>query len=87
MKCDVWSFGVLVYTLFYSAIPWDNCNSQQMIINKAYSPIKFNPNIDVPPEVIELIQNTIKIKEEDRFDAAEVFKWCENIYAKYIGNT
>jgi hypothetical protein len=48
----VWSFGVLAFKLFYGTIPWTNCTSEQMIINKAYSPLQFNNNVNVPLEVI-----------------------------------
>ena len=85
-SCDYWSFGVLIYYLFYGEFPFGSFNSQpdkiyEEIMNKKlnineYKNIKNNKNhqyelINELKEVIELLLNK---NEEERMKNAEKIK-------------
>lgn len=76
-KCDVWSFGVLVFELLNGRTPWKANKEVALIeeINKIkYKPIKFDEEPRRSEKMKDLIRKMLVMDPEERIGWPEIFK-------------
>lgn len=69
-KCDIWSFGILLYELFSNKDPWSDSSNEEVILKLTAG--KTMPiDVDLPDIIRQLIDKCLKIR--DRLIGFEVF--------------
>ncbi|KAL4484341.1 hypothetical protein ABPG72_006452 [Tetrahymena utriculariae] len=72
-KCDVWSLGVMIYELLYGYPPWMDDTYQRLLNRILSQPLTFPENVQIIPELKELLRKMITIDEEQRISWDEIF--------------
>ena len=71
---DIWSFGVILYQFVSQCYPFQGESTPELIMKinfKPHSPIRETQKIDVPPEIIALIDKCLTKKPQERPSASE----------------
>ena len=77
-KVDIWSLGVILYEIIFNKKPFGHgCSSQKKlvkdkIIQNAYS-VEFPENPEISEKAKDFIQNCLKYKQSERYDAFQAF--------------
>ena len=77
-KVDIWSLGVILYEIIFNKKPFgQGCSSQKKlvkdkIIQNAYS-VEFPENPEISEKCKDFIQNCLKYKQSERYDAFQAF--------------
>ena len=77
-KVDIWSLGVILYEIIFNKKPFGHgCSSQKKlvkdkIIQNAYS-VEFPENPEISEKCKDFIQNCLKYKQSERYDAFQAF--------------
>ena len=77
-KVDIWSLGVILYEIIFNKKPFGHgCSSQRKlvkdkIIQNAYS-VEFPENPEISEKCKDFIQNCLKYKQSERYDAFQAF--------------
>ena len=77
-KVDIWSLGVILYEIIFNKKPFgQGCSSQRKlvkdkIIQNAYS-VEFPENPEISEKCKDFIQNCLKYKQSERYDAFQAF--------------
>ncbi|KAL4439378.1 hypothetical protein ABPG74_017041 [Tetrahymena malaccensis] len=72
-KCDVWSLGVMIYELLYGYPPWMDDTYQRLLNRILSQPLTFPENVQIIPELKELLRKMMTIDEEQRISWDEIF--------------
>ena len=78
-KCDVWSFGIMIYELLYGRKPWceDPINEYNFFKKAEKTPLTF-PNSPVISEKMKnLLKKMLVYDQKDRFSWEQVFENLE----------
>jgi len=79
-KCDVWSFGIMVYELLYGRTPWNGKNEKDLFknhINK--EPLSFPDKPKRSKEIKQLIARMLVIEVKDRCGWPDIFDYLEKM--------
>ncbi|CAK68388.1 unnamed protein product (macronuclear) [Paramecium tetraurelia] len=75
-KCDVWSFGLILYKMVYGFSPHQS-NTQISDVKRFHQDIKYNrvpfPENDMP-SVVTLIKQMLRYSEDDRISWVQIFQ-------------
>ena len=65
-KCDIWSIGIIMYTLYGGTNPFKGINDTEIIHNITHSSLEFNHFLwkTVPQSIIKLIRSLLSRKED-----------------------
>lgn len=83
-KCDIWSFGVTIYIMWFMVFPFsNNTDIQNMHYQDEDSAFENSQGFasghlkayrgDVPSSILTLFKNHIFVPEEKRFDSVQLF--------------
>ena len=76
-KCDIWSFGMMLFELLYGRFPWipkTECDHQFLEVQAKYNSIDFPKMPEISAKMQKLLTGMIVYKVEDRMDWKTVFK-------------
>ena len=74
-KCDVWSFGIMVFELLYGETPWNGKNEYDLFVNHILKEeLKFPSKPKRSKMIKELIQNMLVVEPKNRISWEELFE-------------
>lgn len=85
LKADVWSAGVVLYTLIFGQLPWTKINQAQLL-NQISRGEYFIP-MSVSNECTDIITKMMNINTDERLTIAQVLKhpWLQDVSSpKYL---
>lgn len=66
-KCDVWSMGIVIYEMWFEALPWKSQDVDSLFFQIMRNP---HPYLDrktkLPKMIMFLLKNTLQYLEKDR---------------------
>lgn len=73
-KCDVYSFGVILYELITGSEPWKSLNAMQVVYSVGYSnqQLPLPPGLDGP--VVDILKKCWALDQNERPSFAEILK-------------
>ncbi|EGR32514.1 protein kinase domain protein [Ichthyophthirius multifiliis] len=83
-KTDIWSLGILYYEILYKRTPWEGKNYFDLLQNILNRPLQFPDQPFISKNQQQIITKMLQIKEEDRINWIDLFKFFEEQNRKYI---
>ena len=72
-KCDIWSFGMMLYEMLYGKTPWTANSPYQLFQNIKKIPLDF-PSKPVRSQAIkDLLKQMLVVEDKDRISWPEIF--------------
>ncbi len=72
-KCDIWSFGMMLYEMLYGRTPWTANSPYQLFQNIKKIPLEF-PSKPVRSQAIkDLLKMMLVVEDKDRISWPEIF--------------
>lgn len=72
-KCDIWSFGMMLYEMLYGKTPWTANSPYQLFQNIKKIPLEF-PSKPVRSQAIkDLLKQMLVVEDKDRISWPEIF--------------
>jgi serine/threonine protein kinase len=78
-KSDVWSCGIVLYTMLVGRLPWTGHNEQQLLTQISKADIHIPDNLS--EDAISLIQGILTADVENRFTIPQILshKWLQGV--------
>lgn len=71
---DIFSIGVVLYTMIYGKLPYSGKGSIELVINMLNAPLTFPAYRTVSPPLQDLLQGMMHRESDKRYDAERVLK-------------
>lgn len=72
-KCDIWSFGMMLYEMLYGRTPWTANSPYQLFQNIKKIPLEFPSKPVRSQSIKDLLKQMLVVEDKDRISWPEIF--------------
>lgn len=72
-KCDIWSFGMMLYEMLYGRTPWTANSPYQLFQNIKKYPLEFPSKPVRSQSIKDLLKQMLVVEDKDRISWPEIF--------------
>jgi len=72
-KCDIWSFGMMLYEMLYGKTPWTANSPYQLFQNIKKIPLEFPAKPVRSQAIKDLLKQMLVVEDKDRISWPEIF--------------